>query len=271
MRTKQFILEAGNASHVPMTGNYIRCLADTRSDAFTVEVKETGKVFEMTTGLGIESSKPFTGFSLLSANARTITLAVGSGRVDDGRLAGSMSVDEVTNIVSLDLVDVITVNKLLERDESKYYDTLNNQDTFFGYSSLSGAASNYTAIQIFNPAASGVYVIVKSIIATIRITTGTIMFGIYDTALTTNETTLRNKFNGGAAPSGQIRSQNAVTQLITGAAHAQAVANSTIVNDKFPFIEEDWLLLDENKGFTLVNGNVNTASLVHFEWMEKAK
>ena len=82
----------------------------------------------------------------------------------------------------------------------------------FGYGTrlAAGGAGINSHLQLFNPAASGATILLRTIIAGTTIA-GDIHIRAHNTALTTLESAGVNLLAGGAAGQGQVRSQNAAT------------------------------------------------------------
>lgn len=89
MKFMDVILTANSTVNVPLPGRYFRII--TGAGRFQLDFFGNGVSTEMISGLGV-MLETFTGFSIRSATAQTITVAVSPYLIDDNRLAGEINV-----------------------------------------------------------------------------------------------------------------------------------------------------------------------------------
>lgn len=175
------------------------------------------------------------------------------------------TVAEITNIANLETVEQVTVNKLLERDISGYYDSLNNKNEFMGAVFAAPSGGAYACLQLLNPSGSGKTLILKKVIAS-TLANSIITMGL-------NASTLGaagangNKYLGEASPSGQVRSEvNGVLYALSPAmAFTYTQAYRPFIND---FSRSGGIIIPEGNSLMVLNNTVATYTYASFEWKE---
>lgn len=84
---------------------------------------------------------------------------------------------------------------------------------FIGGTRLAPVAANFPHVQLFNPAASGIILIVKRIIASHTVTATIINLLFYNTPFAAVSGTVRNKLSGGVAPTAEMRTENLAARV----------------------------------------------------------
>ncbi len=128
--------------------------------------------------------------------------------------------------------------------------------------SISAGTGNNPHVQLFNPGGSGVTALVYA--ATVSTTTAQqILWGFYDTALSSLHGTGVNLLRGGAAGKCDVRSQ-ASTSLLGTLIHEQEFAASD-----GRILPPVWLgELGEGEGLIVVGNTQNTLLRLGFRWVE---
>lgn len=137
---------------------------------------------------------------------------------------------------------------------------------FTRFVNMGAVAGEYSQLQLWNPAGSGVIVILRNFYGYADGTTAEIRITQYDTALSTLNGTGYNKYIAEAVSSGQVRSQS------NGAIFGTRIA----VTPKYPLAsypfswgdQKDHYIISENKGICVVQNEVNKLIGVNFEWIE---
>lgn len=166
-------------------------------------------------------------------------------------------------------INTVQTIKVIERDESSWYDTLNNQNTFIGGAQCNQVAGQFSHVQLWNPNGSGINAIVKRVVGN-QDTTDYFYLHYYATALTTDlPNNLGNKYLGGAAPACEIRRQTNAATLGTAITHRRA---PTATHEAVEFLHHkgDCILIPPNMGLVVVSGGGNYTIQGGFEWMEVA-
>jgi len=96
--------------------------------------------------------------------------------------------------------------------QERWFTEMRGGRAFGGYNSQGGVAVEFSHLQLFNPAASGVIAIVYLVLGD-QGAANPLWFAHYNTALTTSDGSTRNLLSGGAAPICVIRRQTNVAQL----------------------------------------------------------
>jgi len=159
------------------------------------------------------------------------------------------------------------VNADLPNSTIGNYSRSNNEQSFSGYFTYAGAAANYSYIQLFNPAASGVTLVVQAARA-LNYTTaiGTLKLNSYNTELVTGSGTTQNKKVDGAVPKGLIKYERAVGTLGTNWLSAGYLP---AINTLYNFIDKnDPIILTAGKGIVIRPGVVNEGIHAQFDWYE---
>lgn len=139
---------------------------------------------------------------------------------------------------------------------------VDNDGAFWRGITLPGVAVQFSHIQIFNPAASGITLFVDSFISSSSNTSG-ILFSYFDTELTTDIGAWFSKQRGGSAGAGRIRRENNAAQLGTVISNQRLLANTPFpINLSLP------IELAAGEGFLVVSGSVNIDLLVLFTGRE---
>lgn len=86
-----------------------------------------------------------------SATAQTIKY----GLAEEGDAEYSRAQGDVNATIMNPTIDQVTVNKLVERDISDYYDVLTNKNSFIGYFHVGAVSAQYSLYQLHNPVGSG--------------------------------------------------------------------------------------------------------------------
>lgn len=133
----------------------------------------------------------------------------------------------------------------------------------FGGMALQSSSGTFVAqIQLFNPAASGIAVLLY-MLTTTHVQGGVVRFGFHDTALPTGVTTVRNLLRGGSAPVATMLRTSATAVAIEEFTRYGGVA----LLPERPIIQ--WICeLGESTGIN-VQGLVATDDIeVSFLWVE---
>jgi len=175
-----------------------------------------------------------------------------------------VTVDSISNLASLDLVDEITVNKLLERDTSKQYDTLNSKNTYWGGAVRSGVAATYAHVGLWNPGTNSKLLILKHLIIT-NSSSGTQQFKLsnYGAILSVSAYFQGCKYSGEADGDGQVAT--GVPGSIQGTLEADFYVPQYT---SLPIPVDDNYVIDENTGLYVSINNVNSACSAIFQWQE---
>lgn len=140
------------------------------------------------------------------------------------------------------------------------------KDYFWGGSSVAAVASQYGHVQLFNPAASGVLVIVKAVRASVgAAVTGQISLSLYDTALSTNVGTVANMYSGEAASAAQVRTATDASELGSAVDFGERASEDNLWIDCSP-----GLVIPANKGVLVVSSTVNISVFGYFKFREIA-
>jgi|HubBroStandDraft_1064217.scaffolds.fasta_scaffold196151_2 hypothetical protein len=137
---------------------------------------------------------------------------------------------------------------------------------YIGLFSTSGAASEESAVELYNPAASGKVLVVWSI------TCGTgaaesIGYGFTTVELTTSGTGIANKYSSGSTGVALSRSQdNAASYPFTGGVQSGALLMPSSQSIPLPFVGP--LIVTAGMGLQIFGATVNTALTCNLEWDE---
>lgn len=133
---------------------------------------------------------------------------------------------------------------------------------FLGSASIGPTAANYSHVQLYNPAGSGVQVIVRTAFASVAVA-AFVNLGRYDVALTTDQGTGKNSLLGAAAAQAHIRSQDNAARLPTLVAQMYLQAGLPIN------FASEWLVeISPGQGIVLYPDTVNTEIVAAFSWYE---
>lgn len=148
-------------------------------------------------------------------------------------------------------------------DENSFLEELLRGRAFVGGGTQGGAGGTFSHIQLFNPLASGVTVIVTSITAS-QGSGLDLIVAVNTAALTTNITTVGNQLAGGVAPVATLNSENNAVQQGTIVSREPQSGTTNIVN----IVKGSFFALEPGNG-VLVNpvnqGNTLEAS---YSWLE---
>ena len=145
---------------------------------------------------------------------------------------------------------------------NEFYQRSLRGGAFFGANVLGPVASNFSHVQLLNPAGSGKNVIVTTL--SVRPTSADfIELRSYGTALTTNENTT-NKLIGGSAASGQLRTEAHTARYGTLLSETRS-ENSTLYR---LILSEEPIVLTPGVGILVVPAVVNVGIEATYEWVE---
>lgn len=123
-------------------------------------------------------------------------------------------------------------------------------------------AANNSHVQLFNPVASGVTLLVRALYASLSVA-GSIQIGFYDTALTTLNGNALNLLRGAAVSVAEARRQDNVGVLPSVLMEMQLGAAQVLQLDSM------WLCqLGPGTGFVAVAKTVNVGITAQFVWRE---
>lgn len=245
MKIYDVTLAAGVAMNIPLPGRYFRIL----EGAGTFQIQfDNGVQTEFVAGLGIQL-EPFNWAMLTSPTSQVVTVAVSDLRIDDNRLAGVVSVvnGEITNVLA--------------------------GRAFSAMHGGSGAAGKYPVTQLFNPAGSGVNIVVSRVSLRLTTAAGTgFMMRRYDTLIDTVPTYGgpqygQSKVVGGANGVGEVRYD--VVDSVAGYT-AKRIMSGGVPQQygmaEVPFAEP--LVLTPGVG-VLCYANLQSAGIdVTYQWLE---
>lgn len=146
--------------------------------------------------------------------------------------------------------------------QERWYSEIRRGRAFCNSTQVAAVAATYGHIQLFNPAASGVLIIVRAIITSFTSAQKSFV-GIHNTALTTAVNNGVNLLNGGAAGLGAVRTQTNATQL--GNLIARAIVPA---NDAYTYALDWFMELDAGEGCIATLDNQNVAMDATFFWIE---
>ncbi len=124
------------------------------------------------------------------------------------------------------------------------------------------AAGNAPHTQLINPVGSLITVILYRVYATLS-ASGLTRLSHYNTALTTNSAIVRNLASGGAAPTGQIRSQDNVA-ILGSIFFALVNQANALIDFNIKWITE----LDAGEGVNLTNDAAASTVTTSWFWIE---
>lgn len=137
---------------------------------------------------------------------------------------------------------------------------------------LSGAlALNTSHVQLFNPIASNLLIVVQSIRITTAIGNGGVVLSEHGTALTNLDRNGRNKFIGAAPAIGEVRNQQQVAPLGTiimalERDDAQGLTGAPI--DLIFDANEDPMIIPEGNGILVRTLTLDEQIRAYFQWVE---
>lgn len=140
---------------------------------------------------------------------------------------------------------------------------VHDNEIFFAGKYQAGTASNYTHIQLMNPAGSGITLLIDKI-AWVIATTFWLDHAFYDTELTTDDGAGAARSKTGGAALAHLRSQQNLSELGTTYRQARNASIQTWVETVYTMPIE---ILDGD-GYMLHNSNTNSFLAAYFEWRE---
>lgn len=135
---------------------------------------------------------------------------------------------------------------------------------FIGGDFSPAVAATNSHVQLFNPAASGIQVLINRILVRPSSSTPTIRLTSTTTALTTLSTFAGNKLIGGAAPVAEVRIQNNNGILGTVILFFRSAGT---VEAEFLNLNPE-IVLNPGNGVNIVMATQNEATVADFEWVE---
>lgn len=138
-----------------------------------------------------------------------------------------------------------------------------SQSSFIGGDDSPAVAAQNSHVQLFNPTASGLQLIVNRIYARPSSATPTLRLTFHNAALTDLATTLGNKFLGASSPIGEVRSQ-ANAGVLGTIIHFLRVPGTTAAE----VILDSPIIVPAGLGIVLVSATQNEAVTASFEWDE---
>lgn len=145
------------------------------------------------------------------------------------------------------------------------YKFTGDKKAFIASYQQSNVAGQYSYVQLWNPAASGVIGVVEYISYASIDAVSTLVLGIYTSALTTSGALKGNKYLGSAAPALEIRKETNANALGTsiGYLFLDSVANYS----KNRPIKQN-IIIPNECGLFVRSAAVNHTITVGFEWIE---
>lgn len=142
------------------------------------------------------------------------------------------------------------------------------ENEFLGYGDQAAVPAEYGAVQLFNPADSGIQIQVRTLYFTQGTGSGQALFGYYNTALANNKaaTYKANKINGESAPIAQIRTESNASGSGLLSNWFKSVKYNSAYTEPVHFKPN--IILNENSGLVVAHQAVNVAFYVSFEWKE---
>lgn len=133
---------------------------------------------------------------------------------------------------------------------------------YAGSVAVAGAASKYSEAQLLNPSASGIVISVRSISAYTG-TAAELSIRSHGTALTTDADSERNLYIGGAAATGELRSDNVAANSGTEIWRIYVPANSPT-----ELVNREWALLAAGQGLVVSMLTANLKLDTFWQWRE---
>lgn len=150
---------------------------------------------------------------------------------------------------------------LLQSDAAQFRNedfVVDNALAFFGFGTEGPNAAAFPHVQLFNPNASGVVLLVDSLIVSTT-TSQLVHISTHGTELPSSGGLWKNHFLGGVDGAGRIRRQASGSVLGTVIMEFDLLADSPLTHHfKYP------VLLVEDRGFIAIGGVVNTDITVSF-------
>lgn len=257
--------EVGAAAPVVTGGGKVFMLISANSDCNVEIIDGAGKPLEIAENVqgGFKRifKDRFSRVKITSASTHTIKFGVfESGDAEYSRLTGEVSVTAGT----------VNTVQVLQNDESSFYDTLNNENTFAISYTASSAPASYAHIQLFNPALSGVNLLVNSL----KILGGT---GCTQILSSFNAAGIGSVLGTGLAYnknlsnvdlcSAELRKEVTATALYAGATAKNYY--KVIADERLQINEKGVVLIPPGVGIILSSQFANTIVCTDIEWIEK--
>lgn len=155
-----------------------------------------------------------------------------------------------------------TLGATLQISREEWLDQVRAGRAFAGFGNQAAVAAQFSHVQLFNPASSGVRLLVYRIFASSSLVTAYKLCR-HDTELPTDATTKANLLTSGSAPVARVRiTANAVEQGSQFGQH-NGLANDARV------IADDWLgEVAEGHGLLIRQNQVNADLAVTYFWLE---
>lgn len=246
-----FTIGAGETQRFTKPGRFFKLTGTT--GPVTIEffkgailLPESG--YDVEAGFGAVPPGGFDTFTIYSATSQTVSAFITMGAVTYDRMFGSV---------------VVASGSITAADNEKV-DAIAGR-AFSTAVEKGAVAAEYAHVQIFNPAASGVRVIVRAIEFMTGTTSGSNYIGHYNTALTTLVKQALSTLSAGAAGKAALRMAGDASSLVATDPLAR-VGAAAGVHTRFEFKAPVVLL--EGKGLVIVAGDVNTymrATIQHTE------
>lgn len=169
------------------------------------------------------------------------------------QIAGAIQIDDSdpVNVDVITLPDPLNVRSLAGKE-------------FMGGANKSAVASQYSAVQLLNPAASGIIISIRKIVGYTSAANGALHFRQYDTLLTAAGTGF-NKNHGAAVSKGLIKTGSNASLLGTQINVNYRPSSWEPISDTLnnaPYI------LGEGEGIIMQGSVVNMQAVSFFEWSE---
>jgi opacity protein-like surface antigen len=137
---------------------------------------------------------------------------------------------------------------------------------YIGYGSVGAAASEESAVELYNPAASGKILIVWTLTCAAG-AAEQIGYGFTTVELTTSDASVTNKYSSAAVGVALLRSQNnAASYPFTGGIQSGAMSLPASQSLPVPFAGP--LIITAGMGLQIFGATVNTLLQCEFEWDE---
>lgn len=147
----------------------------------------------------------------------------------------------------------------------RWFNDLRNGRCFGGYGTAGPTVGEYTHVQLYNPANSGVNLLVRACRFQPMGSSSNARLAQYDTPLTTVNTTVKNLLGSGAAPHAEIRGATNVAEL--GNAFFVMAAPTTSPSE---FLDTWTYEIAPGSGLVVRATAVNIGISVNFIWSEIA-
>lgn len=196
----------------------------------------------------------FHGVRITSASAQSVKICIAREMADLKRIVGDVNAD------------------LIHATLGSASRAADNRQCFTGEESvINPLPSTYAIVQLWNPAGSGVDLVCTYLKAQ-NLHTATVPFQLFThTAALTGITNEYNRYLGGAAPLGEVRSQNNVAAPLPGVGNITSIPR-VVADGVHVFTEptrDPWVIPPGN-GLYVGNQTFQADIWVLFEWWERA-